>query len=241
MAPMATLAGSLSRSFSDPRLRQLFGRYATYVGGSPYASPALLALIWSAEARGVWRVEGGMHRLAQALAALAAARGGPNCATTAPPCGSRRRATGSLPCIWRAAPGWRPTGSSSTAIPRRCAAGCSALQCGQCRSDAVEPRSLSAHVWAFARECLGPRLAHHNVFFCADPRAEFEDLAAGRMPADPTLYVCAQDRGAGLPGGDGALRDHHERPPTRPGTRPRPKGGIRHAGHGFSTRSPASD
>ncbi len=58
MAPHRTLAGMLRRSFSDPRLAQLFGRYATYVGGSPYASPAILSLIWQAEAQGVWSVEG---------------------------------------------------------------------------------------------------------------------------------------------------------------------------------------
>ncbi|WP_342748332.1 phytoene desaturase family protein [Roseovarius mucosus] len=75
MAPLSTLAQSLSRQFDDPRLRQLFGRYATYVGGSPYQSPALLSLIWQAEAAGVWVVRGGMHRLAQSLATLASAHG----------------------------------------------------------------------------------------------------------------------------------------------------------------------
>jgi 1-hydroxycarotenoid 3,4-desaturase len=39
MDPISTLARSLARQFRDPRLRQLFGRYATYVGGSPFASP----------------------------------------------------------------------------------------------------------------------------------------------------------------------------------------------------------
>ncbi|MGC8469225.1 MAG: phytoene desaturase family protein, partial [Acetobacteraceae bacterium] len=35
-----------------------------------------------------------------------------------------------------------------------------------------------------------------NVFFSGDSRAEFGALAAGRLPADPTVYVCAQDRWA---------------------------------------------
>ena len=35
LLPGLTLAGLLRRQFRDPRLRQLFGRYATYVGGSP--------------------------------------------------------------------------------------------------------------------------------------------------------------------------------------------------------------
>jgi 1-hydroxycarotenoid 3,4-desaturase len=60
------LGEHLARSFSE-----LFGRYATYVGGAPDLSPAVLALIWRAEAQGVWAVQGGMHILARALADLA--------------------------------------------------------------------------------------------------------------------------------------------------------------------------
>ena len=35
MAPMKSMAAALKRQFRDPRLRQLFGRYSTYVGGHP--------------------------------------------------------------------------------------------------------------------------------------------------------------------------------------------------------------
>ena len=38
-------------------------------------------------------------------------------------------------------------------------------------------------------------LHHHTVFFSGDYRAEFEALQRDRrLPADPTIYVCAQDR-----------------------------------------------
>jgi len=37
---------------------------------------------------------------------------------------------------------------------------------------------------------------HHNVFFAVHPEREFGPIAAGQMPEDPTLYICAQDRGA---------------------------------------------
>jgi 1-hydroxycarotenoid 3,4-desaturase len=66
------------------------------------------------------------------------------------------------------------------------------------RQTQTTERSLSADVWSFAARPTGPRapeLAHHNVFFCADPRQEFDDLTAGRTPRDATLYICAQDRG----------------------------------------------
>ena len=62
---------ALQAQFSDPRLRQLFGRYATYNGSSPFLAPATLMLIAHVEAAGVYLVEGGMHRLATAMAGLA--------------------------------------------------------------------------------------------------------------------------------------------------------------------------
>src|SRR5690606_37927937 len=49
---------ALGRDFSDPRLRQLFARYATYFGSSPFAAPATLALIAHVEMEGVWTVDG---------------------------------------------------------------------------------------------------------------------------------------------------------------------------------------
>ena len=48
----------LSENFSDYRLKQLFSRYSTYVGGSPFMSPSILSLIWNVECRGVWRDKG---------------------------------------------------------------------------------------------------------------------------------------------------------------------------------------
>lgn len=76
MAPWSSLAKSLARDFDDPRLAQLFARYATYVGGLPQMSPAILSLIWQAEAAGVWVVQGGMHKLAEAISACFTSMGG---------------------------------------------------------------------------------------------------------------------------------------------------------------------
>jgi 1-hydroxycarotenoid 3,4-desaturase len=62
---------------------------------------------------------------------------------------------------------------------------------------AVEPRSLSANVWSFAARPRGLDLHHHNVLFGHDPRTEFDPIARGALPEDPTLYICAEDRGTG--------------------------------------------
>jgi 1-hydroxycarotenoid 3,4-desaturase len=196
MAPGLTLAQSLRLQFSDPRLQQLFGRYATYVGGSPYLSPAILGLIWHSEARGVWAVEGGMHKLAAALHRLAEARGArfrfgakvqqietQGDATTGVRLADGTRVSADM-VLFNGDPKALFDGhlgeATVDAVPKQ----------------AVGPRSLSAFVWGFAAEPSGVDLAHHNVFFCADPKVEFGDIAKGRMPRDATLYICAQDRGA---------------------------------------------
>ena len=197
MDPVSTLARSLARQFRDPRLRQLFGRYATYVGGSPFASPAVLALIWHAEAKGVWRVEGGMHGLARAMEAVAKA-GGATFLYDAPV--RRIEIQSGRVAAVQLASGTRLPASSVVfnGDPRALTRGL--LGDGASAAvppGSVEPRSLSANVWTFAARPRGPDLHHHNVFFGADPRREFSPIAEGRLPEDPTLYVCAQDRGTG--------------------------------------------
>ncbi|MEM9318669.1 MAG: 1-hydroxycarotenoid 3,4-desaturase CrtD [Pseudomonadota bacterium] len=195
MAPLSSLAQSLRRSFKDPRLRQLFGRYATYVGGAPAKVPALLSLIWASEAAGVWRVEGGIQRLAQAIADLAQARGAEfllNAEVTKIE-QQQNRASGVVlrdgtritadAVLFNGDPKALFHGLLGDAIrPSVTPAG-------------IKPRSLSAYVWHFAAEVHGLPLVHHNVFFADRPDSEFPEIARGVMPADPTLYLCAQDRG----------------------------------------------
>jgi 1-hydroxycarotenoid 3,4-desaturase len=197
LAPGMTLDRFLARTFAEPRLRQLFGRFATYVGGVPQAVPAVLSLIWRAEAAGVHVVEGGMHRLAAALAALAQAGG----------------------AVFRYGiraerlhlSGGRVAGvalSDGTLLPADHvihAGDPAALRLGLLGSEAATalptkatlPRSLSARVWSFAASPSRGDLLHHNVFFTPDPAAEFAALARGDAPGAASFYVCALDRGTG--------------------------------------------
>lgn len=197
MAPTRTLAQLLERSFDDPRLSQLFGRYATYVGGSPYQVPALLSLIWQAEAAGVWAVEGGMHELARALEALAMSKGATfqYDADVSQIMVEHGRATGV-----RLTDGRKHHAETVlfNGDPRALGTGAlgSDTSCVAPQTKAI-PRSLSAQVWTFAATPKGPELAHHNVFFRDDPKPEFDAIAEGRLAPDPTLYICAQDRGTG--------------------------------------------
>jgi len=72
------------------------------------------------------------------------------------------------------------------------------------RPSAAADRSLSALTWHLTAETSGFELSHHNVFF-SNPahngyRREFERLAQGQLPDDPTIYLCAQDRRAEVAG-----------------------------------------
>jgi 1-hydroxycarotenoid 3,4-desaturase len=59
-----------------------------------------------------------------------------------------------------------------------------------------DERSLSAVTWAFVAEPQGKfPLVRHNVFFSKDYVAEFRELFDRFvLPSEPTVYVCAQDR-----------------------------------------------
>lgn len=197
LLPGMTLQRYLALQFRDARLRQLFGRFTTYVGGCPQYSPAVLSLIWQAEAAGVWAVQGGMHRLARTLADLAEARG------------ARFRygvAAARITEHWGRVSGVGL--ADGTSIPgdhvvfNGDPAALTAGLLGPAAQGAVDrrgtaPRSLSARVWSFAARPSGRDLAYHNVFFTADPGAEFGPLARGSAPAAGSFYICAQDRAGG--------------------------------------------
>jgi 1-hydroxycarotenoid 3,4-desaturase len=192
--PYTSMAHRLERYFRDPRLRQLFGRYATYCGSDPYRTPATLFLIAHVEAAGVWLIEGGMHRLAAALEALGK-RHGVRFRYDSPVrriLVERGRAAGV-----ELESGERLVGDAviCNADPAGLAAGRFDVRAGA----RVPPRarSLSALVWLSETAARGFPLDRHNVFFSPDYAREFADLAAGRLPADPSVYVCAQDRGHG--------------------------------------------
>jgi 1-hydroxycarotenoid 3,4-desaturase len=196
MRPFDGMWSALGEHFADPRLQQLFGRYATYCGSSPYKAPATLMLIAHLEARGVWLIEGGIHALAKALATLAERQGA-------------RVRTGAGVAEVLTANG-RTSGvrlASGEVIPADiviCNGDPSALATGrfgaaaQRAVPAIPPakRSLSALVWYAHAETRGAALTHHNVFFSRDYAAEFREIGAGSTPSEPTVYVCAIDRGA---------------------------------------------
>jgi 1-hydroxycarotenoid 3,4-desaturase len=186
---------SLQQRFAEPRLRQLFARYATYSGSSPFEAPATLNLIAHVEAEGVYRARGGMHMLVEALEALARSLGveilhdhGVDRILV-----ERGRASGVVV---------GDTAHLADAVVFNgdvSALGTQLLGPDAARAAPVTPpdtRSLSAVTWAMLARPVGFPLLHHNLFFSDDYPAEFEALMRHRRaPAEPTVYVCAQDRG----------------------------------------------
>jgi 1-hydroxycarotenoid 3,4-desaturase len=195
ISPFETMWRALGEHFQDPRLRQLFGRYATYCGSSPFLAPATLMLVAHVEQDGVWLVDGGMHRVAQAFAEVAGAHGaafryGANVAEIMVTGG---RATGVA----------LHSGEQIVAdaiIMNGDAAAVATGRLGRASAKATPPmlpvgRSLSAVTWAINAPTAGFPLLRHNVFFSDDYAAEFAALfKRGRLPQTPTIYVCAQDR-----------------------------------------------
>ncbi len=196
--PFTTLSKALGKHFSNPRLRQLFGRYATYCGASPYDATATLMLISHLEASGVWLVEGGMHQVAVALERLARSRG----AVFRYNADVRRIVTRS----GRVSGVELANGEVFAASDVVANCDVSALADGRFGAEAaravggVKPadRSLSALTWMMSGAANGFDLDRHNVFFSDDYPREFRELFGDRkLPSAPSVYVCAQDRGLG--------------------------------------------
>ncbi len=195
ISPFTTLWEALGEHFRDARLRQLFGRYATYSGSSPFLAPATLMLIAHVERDGVWLVEDGMHALARALAALAQRHGA--CLRYGCEVAEIEVAAGRATAV-RLAHGERVP-ADAVVLNADCAALAQGLFGEACARAAgpVSPteRSLSALTWCMHAHARGFPLVRHNVFFSDDYRAEFDDLfAQARLPSRPTVYVCAHDR-----------------------------------------------
>ncbi len=214
LGPFFSLWRSLGRHFHDPRLRQLFGRYATYCGASPWQAPATLMLIAQVEMDGVKSVPGGMAALAHAMADLATRRG----AQVRLGCSVRQllqRGQGGQAKVCGALLDNGETLWADAVVFAGDSAALAGGLLGDAVASAVPPvpatrRSLSALTWALHASSSGFELARHNVFFEDDYAREFHDIfQAGQLPSQGTVYVCAQDR-----------LDHglHSGPQTKPDT-----------------------
>lgn len=185
---------ALREYFHDPRLLQLFGRYATYCGSSPYAAPASLNVVAHVERDGVYLVKGGMYEVAKALVRLAERLG------VTLRCGEHVEeitVSGGRVSGVKLGSGERLHADVvvCNGDPAAIAAGFLGIPAKRA-VPAPAPRSLSAVTWTFVAEPQGEYpLVRHNVFFSHDYAQEFRELFDTQtLPTEPTVYVCAQDR-----------------------------------------------
>jgi diapolycopene oxygenase len=183
---------AVAAHFKSPLLRQLYDRYPTYVGSSPYQSPATLAVIPYLEyAFGGWHIEGGLYRIVESLIELAG-KAGVELLT--------RARVESIEHEHDRVRGVRlidGTPIAADVVVMNGDASNAPSLLGEKRAERLpySKRSLSGLVFLLGVKRNLPQLRHHSVYFSADYRREFAELFdERRFPDDPTVYVSAPSR-----------------------------------------------
>ena len=187
--PFRTVHQSVSRFFSDPRLVQLFDRYATYNGSDPFQAPATLNIIPYIEyGLGGYYIKGGIYRLVDALKRVACALG------------IQIRTSAKVETIHhdsKRVSGVQVNGERFDADYVLCGADAvvayqeliDGLQHQREKLNQLEP-SLSGMVFLWGVSGKHPNLAHHNIIFSSDYSLEFKQIFGERqVPDDPTIYI----------------------------------------------------
>lgn len=177
--------------FHSPYLRQVFNRFATYNGSSPYLSPATLNVIAYIEfTEGGWYIRGGMYELARALLRLATELGvevrtGVAVSQVVLEHSLARGVLlndGQRINAARVVINADPRYAYHTLLPGQSHAAT--------RLQQLEP-SCSGFVLLLGIDRIYDQLAHHNIFFSQDYGREFGAIFHKGVPAaDPTVYVC---------------------------------------------------
>lgn len=189
-----TLAPHVARYFTDARLRQAFSFQTMYLGLSPAQAPSVFSLLPYTEAEhGIWFPLGGLHAVPVALDRVCRELGVDLHYGSAVrrvvvedgvakglelEDGTVRRAD---VVLCNADYAWASTRLLPAAVAKRRAAKLSRAR--------FTSSGLMFYLGVSKRV---PGLLHHNVFFGEDFDGSFADLfERGRVPADPSFYVCA--------------------------------------------------
>jgi phytoene desaturase len=186
---LRTLHQSAAAHFSDPRLHQLVGRYATYSGSSPHHAPATLACIAHVEqAWGCWHVVGGLSGLASALERTAVELGVE--IRTGTEIGAIDRDRRSVGGVELADGGHEPADLVIADVDAAHLYRDLLPEPKQAKSIDKAGRSMSAFVMCAAVRGRTEGIAHHNVFFSLHDEQEFRYLTSGQPAIDPSVYAC---------------------------------------------------
>ena len=181
-----TMDQAIRARVHEPHLVDLLRRYATYNGSDPRSAPATLNCIaWVELGLGCYGVEGGMSALVDHLVALVTDLGG-------------RIHLGRPVRRLRRAPGgrWHVDTDEATVDADAVVANADVAHLARL-TDGVATPKLPPSTSGFTALLAAPVAdrAPHEVWFPRRYDGEFEDLFdRRRAPAEPTVYVCAQDR-----------------------------------------------
>ena len=190
LAPLTSLHEANARAFRDPRAVQLFDRYATYNGSSPFRTPATMRLIPHVEyAYGGYALEGGIVALPRALLRAAREAGaefrfGSRVGRIVVDKGRCRGVeAGGAFCASEIVVSNADVLSTYRTLLNE--PGSREAR----RIERLEPSSSGlVFLWGLAKRF--PRMQVHNLFFSADYRAEFASVFDELdLPAEPTVYV----------------------------------------------------
>jgi diapolycopene oxygenase len=188
--PLRSMDQANRSFFRDPRIVQLFNRYATYNGSDPYRLPATFNLIPHVEYEmGGYAVRGGIGALPRALTRLAEERG-VHIHTGVPVEGIQiadQRVRGlTVEGITIPYDVVVSNADVLTTYGRLLKRPQSRWARRYCR---LQPSS-SALVFYWGLKRTFNQLNVHNIFFSADYRKEFEHIfLRGECPRDPSVYV----------------------------------------------------
>lgn len=195
VAPTTSLRRLGRRYLHDPRLVMLLDRYATYSGSDPRKAPAALATIpYVEQTFGSWHIGGGVHRLADALAARCVER---KVEIRLNSDVSRVTLHGDRVSGVELATGERldadivVSNADAAHLYRDLVPDAAGRK--PYRRLAKATPSFSGFVLLLAVKGRTPGIRHHNVWFPADYDAEFNAVFRGRPADDPTIYACVPD------------------------------------------------
>jgi len=198
ISSLKTLDTHNKKYFQSAKMQQLFNRFATYNGSSPYETPATFALIPFVEfGLGVWYVRGGMYNIPKALEKLAKGLGAEiktNCAVEKILIEKKKAIGVRLENGETLHADFVVTNADAVETYRNLIDRENRKSFPDKKLNRIEP-SCSGFVLLLGVKKRFPSLAHHNIFFSDDYQAEFDQIFHQLRPAtNPTVYVCASSR-----------------------------------------------
>ncbi|MDQ3750140.1 MAG: phytoene desaturase family protein [Acidobacteriota bacterium] len=194
ISSLKTLDAHNKNYFQSPKLQQLFNRFATYNGSSPYQTPAIFSLVPFVEfGLGAWYVRGGIYEIPKALEKLAReldVKIRINCAVEKIFIENKKAVGVRLESGEIQHADFVVANSDAVETYRNLIDESFFNK----KLDSREP-SCSGFVLLLGTNKRFPNLAHHNIFFSDNYKAEFDALFVDLRPSqNPTIYVCATSK-----------------------------------------------